>query len=101
MDPAIEDAVYRLSGPGGRYALHTSELGLGRLIRLSKFRGDPRAVAYIVAVTEPSAAIDFISRRFAGIDDQLEDLGRVSGALLKALGLSSGEFLRVDSTRLT
>jgi hypothetical protein len=71
----------------------------GRLIRLRKLDGDPKGIAYIVAIQEPMAAIELIQRRVAGPHDQIEDLGRVSDALLKTLGLSEGEFVRADEKR--
>jgi hypothetical protein len=71
----------------------------GRLIRLRKLDGDPKGIAYIVAIQEPMAAIELIQRRVAGPHDQIEDLGRVSDALLKTLGLAEGEFVRADDKR--
>jgi hypothetical protein len=71
----------------------------GRLIRVRKSDGDPKGVAYIVAVQEPIAAIRLIQRQVAEPHDRIEDLGRVSDALLKTLGLSEGEFVRADEKR--
>ena len=66
----------------------------GRLICVSRYRGDPRATAYIVAITEPAQAIDLIRDKVDPFGDEIEDLGRVSDALLMALKLHSGEFVR-------
>jgi hypothetical protein len=69
-------------------------MGYGRLIRVSKCQGDEKAVAYIVALTEPAKAIELIRRKVADPDDQIEDLGRVSDALLNAMKLEPGTFVR-------
>lgn len=69
-------------------------MGYGRLIRVSKFQGDERAVTYVVALTEPAKAIELIRRKVADPDDQVEDMGRVSEALLAAMKLESGAFAR-------
>jgi len=66
----------------------------GRLIRVSRYRGDPQMVAYIVAVANPAEAIDLIRSKVATLEDEVEDLGRVSNALLNALNLRSGDFIR-------
>ena len=79
----------------------STAMEFGRLIRVSKSHDYPKTVAYIVAAAESRVAIDVIKRAIADPDDQFEDLGRVSGALLKALGLSPGEFLRADGRRAT
>jgi len=71
----------------------------GRLIRTSKFRGAPRAIAYIVAIAEPEKAIALIRNVIAEPEDEVEDLGRVSDALLISLKLEPGEFARADACR--
>jgi hypothetical protein len=65
----------------------------GRLIRVSRYRGDPRAIAYIVAVAESADAVELIRTQVAAADDEVEDLGRVSDALLVSLKLESGQFM--------
>jgi hypothetical protein len=65
----------------------------GRLIRVSKFRGDPKAVSYIVAVADPIQAIELIRAQAATPSDDVEDLGRVSDSLLESLRLGSGQFM--------
>jgi integrase len=69
-------------------------MGYGRLIRVSKHQGDQSAIAYIVAASDSVLAMDLIRAKVAGPDDHVEDLGRVSDALLSALQLRSGEFVR-------
>ncbi len=71
----------------------------GRLIRVGKYRGDPNAVAYIVALLDPVAAIDLIRKKAAAPDDLIEDVGRVSDALLTALNLLPGDFTYADNPR--
>lgn len=71
----------------------------GRLIRVGKYRGDPNAVAYIVALSDPTLAIDVIRKKVGSPGDEFEDLGRVSGDLLKALNLLSGDYARADNPR--
>jgi hypothetical protein len=66
----------------------------GRLIRVSKYRGDPHAVAYIVALADPAKAIALIRAQAATPGDEVEDLGRVSDALLVSLNLGTGQFMR-------
>lgn len=64
---------------------HSTPMGEGRLIRVSKYRNDPQAVAYLVAVHDKAEAIDFIREKVASPADEVEDLGRASDALLTAL----------------
>jgi hypothetical protein len=71
----------------------------GRLIRVKKYRGDPKAVAYIVALTEKNSAEDLIRQKVAAAGDEVEDLGRVSEALLQALSLAPGDFVRADGAQ--
>jgi hypothetical protein len=69
----------------------------GRFIRVGKYRGDPNAVAYIVALADPAMAIDLIKKKLGTPGDEFEDLGRVSHDLLKALHLLPGDFTRADN----
>ena len=66
----------------------------GRLIRVSKYRGDPNTIAYIVALADPAKAIELIRAQAATPGDEIEDLGRVSDALLTTLKLATGQFVR-------
>jgi hypothetical protein len=52
------------------------------------------AVLYVVAEADPSKAMEIIKFDVADPNVQLEDLGRVSDDLLKALALQSGQFTR-------
>lgn len=70
--------------------------GCGRLVRVSAC--ERKAIAYIVAAPEPEAAIAIVGS-FAGWDGAIEDLGRVSDALLRALGLAPGEYVCTDGAR--
>jgi hypothetical protein len=68
----------------------------GRLIRVGKYRGDREAVSYIVAAAEGGDAIKRVQNELGVIGYTFEDLGRVSEALLKALKLVPGAFVRAD-----
>jgi hypothetical protein len=68
----------------------------GRLIRLRK-PGEAHGIAYIVAVTDAVEAMELVRVKVAGTSDEIEDRGRVSGELLKALQLSPGDITRADN----
>jgi hypothetical protein len=68
----------------------------GRLIRTSSDSEPPKSTAYIVALSVPADAIELIRSRVADPGDKVEDIGRVSEELLKALRLDSGHFVRAD-----
>jgi hypothetical protein len=74
-------------------------MGDGRLIRVSKYRSDQKAIAYVVAVPDKATAVELIRRKVVDPSDEIEDLGRVTEALLTAMGLAPGEFTRVDGLR--
>jgi hypothetical protein len=57
-----------------------------RFVRASKFRSDENATLYVVAVRG----------KVADFSDDVEDLGRVSRALVRALDLAPGNFIRID-----
>jgi len=63
----------------------------GRLIRVTRDRGDHPSVAYIVALQEAAEAIELIRKTVADAGDEIEDLGQVSDALLLTLDLQHGE----------
>jgi len=70
-----------------------------RFIRVRRYRGDAQAVVYIVAISNPSTAIDLIRTKAAHPPDEVQDLGRVSATLLEALAVPPGEFIRADGER--
>jgi hypothetical protein len=72
-------------------------MDFGRLIRKRKFRGAPDLVAYIVALSDPRDAIELIRTKAADPEDEVEDMGRVSDELVKALKLNPGDFVRADN----
>jgi hypothetical protein len=74
-------------------------MDFGRLIRVRKIRGASNSIAYIVAIREPAKAIELIMTKEAAAEDEVEDLGRVSDALLKALKLQPGDYVRADARR--
>ena len=67
-----------------------------RFVRASKFRSDENAMLYVVAVSEPNHAIEIVRGKVADFSDDVEDLGRVSRALVRALDLAPGNFIRID-----
>ena len=69
-----------------------------RFIRASKFRSDENATLYVVAVSEPDHAVEIIRGKVTDFTDDVEDLGRVSRALVEALDLPPGNFVRIDDT---
>jgi len=71
----------------------------GRLIRVGKYRGDAKVVAYIVAISDSFEAVVLIQKKAADPGDEVQDLGRVSAALLETLKLGPGEFIRADGQR--
>jgi hypothetical protein len=71
----------------------------GRLIWTSNDREPSKSIAYIVALSDPADAIELIRSKVADPDDKVEDIGRVSEELLKALRLHSGDFTRADGHR--
>jgi hypothetical protein len=68
----------------------------GRLIRVGKYRGDTNAIIYIVAISNPTKAVNLIRENTANTADEIQDLGRVSANLLAALKAAAG---RVHSHR--
>jgi hypothetical protein len=73
-------------------------MNYGRLVKASKSDAGGKSVAYIVAVEEAAAAIAVI-QAISAINDRVEDIGRVSPALLKSLDLMPGQYKRVDDTQ--
>lgn len=78
---------------------HTMRMAPGRLIRVSKYRGDSEAVSYLVAVPDKAKAIELITSQAASAGDDVEDLGRVSEALITAMHLPPGHFVAVNGVR--
>ena len=69
-------------------------MDFGRLIRVSKCRGDRGGIAYIIAVSDPAKAIALIRTEVADPGDDVQDLGRVSDALIATLQLGPGQYKR-------
>jgi hypothetical protein len=63
----------------------------GRLVRVGKREA---GTVYVVAEADPATAMEIIRNNVAGPHVELEDLGRVSASLLKALALQPGQFIR-------
>ena len=66
-------------------------MGFGRLVRVGSNRSEASAVIYVVAEADAAQAIRIVKTKLAQFDGEIEDLVRVSGDLLKALGLGPGE----------
>ena len=73
----------------------------GRLIRKSAYRGDTNASSYIVALSDTAEAIALIKSKVGNLGDDIEDMGRVSGPLIRALKLLDGDFVRFDAKELS
>jgi hypothetical protein len=71
------------------------EMEGGRLIR-TRLNGMAGQITYIVAVSDAQAAIDVIRRDATHPDVEIEDLGRVSSALVTAMKLQPGQYMRAD-----
>ena len=72
----------------------------GRLIRKSAYRGDPNASSYIVAISDAAEAIELEGNK-VGAPGDIENWGRVSGPLVRALHLPDGDFVRPDGKELS
>jgi hypothetical protein len=88
-------------GPSGDRAgtVLQFNMGEGRLIRVSRFRGDPEAVSYLVAIPNKGDALDLIANQAAMPGYDVEDLGRVSEALITTMRLAAGQFMPVKGVR--
>jgi hypothetical protein len=71
----------------------------GRLIRVSKFRGDRNAVSYLVAVEDKAMALELIARQAASPNDEVQDLGPVSEALITTISLPEGQFMPISGVQ--
>jgi hypothetical protein len=58
------------------------------------YRHDPAAAVYVVAQANAEEAIQILKIALVRPQDDYEDLGRVSDALLSALSLQTGQFAR-------
>jgi hypothetical protein len=70
-------------------------MGEGRLVRVSRYRGDPHGTAYLVAVPDREAALKLVAEKAANPGDEIEDLGRVSANLILVMALAPGEFVPI------
>ena len=66
----------------------------GRIVRITYTLREPYAT-YIVA-EENAAKTTAMMKSQVGVDAKVECIGRASKELLHAIGLSSGEFKKVD-----
>lgn len=71
----------------------------GRLIRVRNYRDDPNGTAYLVAESDKAKAIALIAAKLPNAGEAIEDLGRVSDNLIKALSVEPGEFVPITGVR--
>jgi hypothetical protein len=97
--PRYEDAHHRLTGlpPISR----SRATNYGRLVRVRCGENRATFAAYIVAEPNAAKALDRIRTKVAGPADAVEDLGRVSEALLAALQVAPGDFVLADGGRVS
>ena len=69
-------------------------MSFGRLVRVGEHRGDPNAVIYVVAEADAAQAMRLVKAKLERFGGDVEDLGRVSGTLLTALGLHPGDITK-------
>jgi hypothetical protein len=72
------------------------DLPNARLIRRTVHHGNRNPSLDIVAVSKADQAVEIIRSKAADADDEVEDLGRITGFLVQAFNLAPGEFIRVD-----
>lgn len=97
--PRYDGAHHRLTGlPPISRARATN---YGRLVRVRCGENRASLAAYIVAEPDPAKAVDRIRSKVAGPADAVEDLGRVSEALLAALQVAPGDFVFADGRRVS
>jgi hypothetical protein len=101
MDPKLpryDDTHPRLTSlpPSSR----SRTTNFGRLVRVRCGESRSCLVAYIVAEPNAAKAVDRIRTEIAGPADAVEDLGRVSEALLRALQVAPGDFVLADGGRV-
>src|ERR1700722_7062168 len=61
----------------------------GRLIRVAEFRGDPKAAAYVVAVSDKATALSLIREKIGQPGDDIEDLGNAQRAIANGIVLGA------------
>ena len=66
-------------------------MAFGRLFRVRTRRGDPHAVMYVVAEPDAEKALELLKQNGVTFNGEIEDLGRVTSTLLKALSLQPGQ----------
>jgi hypothetical protein len=82
--------LYQMSNAPGIQPRMTA----GRLIRVRAHRSDTEARIYVVAEAEFERAVDILKIALARPDDEYENLGRATDALLNSLRLQVGQFAR-------
>jgi hypothetical protein len=67
---------------------------LGRLVRVSRFKGAPNPAMYVVAESDPDKALAIVKEQLANKEFEYEDVGQVSQQLLNALNLKPGDIAK-------
>ena len=67
---------------------------VSRLFRARARRGENEIAIYVVAEAEFQRAVNILKTAFPRSYEDYDDLGRVTAALLSALGLQMGQFAR-------
>ena len=57
-------------------------------------RSEASAVVYVVAEADSVQALRIVKTKLERFDGEIEDLGRVSGDLVRALGLNPGQLIK-------
>jgi len=90
LNPVLLTAGYQSAGNAGILWL----MQYGRIVRITYTLGEPYAT-YIVAEENAAKATAMMKAQVGG-DASVECIGRASKELLRAIGLSAGEFKKVD-----
>jgi len=69
-------------------------MAFGRMVRLGSRQTDAGADIYVVAEADSVQAIRIVRTKLGRFDGEVEDLGRVSGDLIKALNLNPGDVIK-------
>jgi hypothetical protein len=68
-------------------------MGFGRIVRVGDRQSGASAHIYVVAEADSAQALRIVRTKLAQFDGEVEDLGRVSSDLIKALNLSPGDVI--------
>jgi hypothetical protein len=69
-------------------------MGFGRIVRVGDRQSGAGVHIYVVAEADSAQALRIVRTKLAQFDGEVEDLGRVSSDLIKALNLSPGDVIK-------